>query len=386
MISFALAPVAATLLSIQLGAPGYVRPSPDSLKRVLGVRYKQDLSKFEFLQINAEEWSAPYISADNARAFIGTRNGRLRAIEIASGDILWERKDMGAIGASMTEYENLLVLGSDSALVAVDQQLGREKWRVDIAGRVGGKVVRSENLVIAPVRPNGYVAVDLDGGKIKWRIKRPTPEGISVRGQGAALILKGSDSAFLGFSDGVLVSVSLETGKTKWTATMGDSREFFADVDTQPVAVAGGRKVLAASYNGGLFLLNAETGQVEWKRPVKGITALAKAGSLGLTVASTGNREVLGLYTASGKIRWRYKLKSGFATPPFDIGRGMIAFGTSTGPLTVLDATTGKPIQLLDAGSGTSVSPFYRNPNVAMLSNKGLFLMIEYGQGISISH
>ena len=42
--------------------PGFVKPEPDTLRKVLGVRYTRDLSTFEFFETNVKEWTIPLIS------------------------------------------------------------------------------------------------------------------------------------------------------------------------------------------------------------------------------------------------------------------------------------------------------------------------------------
>jgi outer membrane protein assembly factor BamB len=368
------------LLAAVVAAPGFVKPDPDTLRRVIGVRQTRDLSEFELLEINDEEWTTPLISDDNVRAFVATRRGRLFAIDLETGDELWKRDDMGSVGFAMIEHQQHLIVGSDSALVALDQQIGKERWRLDLDAPIGGRIARAGKVAIIPIRSNSFVAVDLEKGERLWLMKRPTPDGITVRGQAPPAIDAHRRRAYLGFSDGALAAVDLETGTAAWVAILGDGKEFFADVDTRPIVVGGGDAIIAASYNTGLFRLDAATGSIRWKRPEKRISGLTEAGS-GFLVASHGDRQVLGIYASSGKVRWRYQLEAGAPVEPVFIGRNLVVVGCTAGPIAVLDVDTGRPVQLLTPGSGVSVPPAWDDPDLVALSNKALLVVARYGAG-----
>lgn len=370
--------VVLTLLVAQ--TPGFTKPEPGTLRRVLGLRFTKDLSEFDLLEINEEEWTTPLISDDNVRGFVGTRKGKLYAYDLTSGEELWKRSDMGAIGASMIEFRQKVILGSDSSLVALDQQIGKERWRLDLDAPIGGRMVRTGTIAVIPIRPNAYVAVDLLKGERIWQTKRPTPEGISVRGQAPPAIDRVRRRAYLGFSDGALVSMNLDTGGTEWVAQLGNARDFFADVDSQPQLVDGGRAVIAAAYNAGLFKVEAETGRVIWKREQTRINSLTRVGA-SMLVAGHGDGQVLGIGTSKGNVRWRFRFVKGAPVEPLSIGRNLVAVGCTAGPMAVLSIDDGRPVQLVNPGSGVSVPAFWDDPDLLLLSNKALLLVMRYGSG-----
>lgn len=362
----------------------WVEPEAATLKNVFGLRYKRSYAAFKLLQTNAEEWTEPLISADRARIYVGTRAGVLETLDLETGESIWKRKDMGAMGYGMAEHRGFLLLGSDSSLVAVDQQIGRDRWKVDLGAKIGAAFVVTGTVAIVPIRPNALVAVDLVSGNILWRAKRPTPEGISVRGQCPPTVDAERNRVFVGFSDGTLLALDLKTGKTNWVATLGKRRDFFADVDVQPLLMDGGRALLTASYNGGLFKVDAETGKTIWQQELKRVTGLTRV-EPGLIVATLGSGQVVGVYEANGKVRWRYKLNKGYPTKAVSLDHGLTAFGVSQGPLTILDTGTGRPVQLLTPGSGLSVPPVREGPDLIALSNRGLLLVMRHGQGIGVA-
>jgi hypothetical protein len=145
--------------------------------------------------------------------------------------------------------------------------------------------------------------------------------------------------------------------------------------------VDDGKAVIAAAYNTGLFKVDAKSGAVVWKQPHLRISGITPAGA-GLMVAVSGERQVLGIYTENGKIRWRYKFRAGAPVEPVFIGRNQVAVGSTEGPLVVLEVDTGRPLQLLSPGSGgMSVPPAWDDPDMILLSNKGTLMVMRYGSG-----
>ncbi|MBK8013639.1 MAG: PQQ-binding-like beta-propeller repeat protein [Deltaproteobacteria bacterium] len=355
------------------------QPKPEDLEAVFRIRAQVDLSNFELLKINAEEWSAPYIGIGNTVVYVATSSGRLQARSLSDNRVLWERRDLGTMGVSMTEEDDLLVLGSGTDLVSVELASGRERWRVPIGGRIGGRLAREGSLAILPVRPNGFVAVDLAQASVRWRIKRPTPSSMTVRGQASPTIDAERGQVYLGFSDGALVAVSLESGTKVWEAALGRTQDFFADVDAQPVLVDGGTAVLAASYNGGLFKLSPEDGAVVWRREdLKRITGLVHIGSdRTIVVGAMGDGQVVGLRADDGRVGWRYRLAEGSPTEPVDLGDDRVAVGASFGSLAILRGKTGRPLEVILPGSGLSVAPTWRAPNLTFMSNGGYFFSLR---------
>lgn len=357
-------------------APIWRRPNRDELRRVVGIRYLKDLSRFEMLAVHAQQWGRCYISKDGARLYVPDRWRTLRAFELSTGALLWERRGVGNVGPSMFEQGGRLWVGAGSELIALSPATGEQKQQLPLDGWVGASPTISGSLAILPLRPNSFVAVDLDTHKERWRVTRATPELLTVKGQARATVDEARGLAYLGFSDGMLMAVSLANGQTQWMAPLGRRRAFFPDVDAQPLLIDG--LLLAASYNHGLFWLDPKTGEVKQRQDVLHITHLLEAGP-DLLIAATGDGEVVGL-TRGGQPRWRYRMEQGYAHRPELLGE-YVVFGSAGGPLTVLEQKTGRPLQLINPGSGFSTSPAVRGEDLAVLTNEATLLVLKKGAG-----
>lgn len=381
----AIAFAAASAVVGAAASGGAARAAEFAPRPIWGVRYIVEFANFELLRLSREEWSRPFIDRSGRLMVIGTRSGRLEARDVARGEIQWEKSSVGAVGAEMEDWQGAVLVGLDSDLVALDEDDGEERWRVPLGGRISGPIARDGDLAIVPIRPNAFVGVDLAAAEIVWRQKRPTPENLTVRGQAGAWMDAKRDLAALGFSDGTLLGVSVQTGDIRWVVRLGESGEFFRDVDTTPIAVDDGRSLMVASYNSGIYKVNAERGALVYERAIPRIYAAVRAEPLDMLVLSSGDGEVIGFEPGPGVVRWRYRVNEGFPTAPVAAGDGQVFVGTSRGGLSLVDGRTGAPQQVIAPGSGTSVPPTVRGDDAVALSNKATLMVFGRQRGDSIS-
>ncbi|MEN3330904.1 MAG: hypothetical protein V7641_269 [Blastocatellia bacterium] len=183
-----------------------------------------------------------------------------------------------------------LFIGSCAGVFyALDKSSGAILWQQEVARgdqRVGfhGDPLVTEDMVIVGTDINGvpagagYVyAFDRGSGQQRWK-------AAAGRGIASDLIRAGASLYGVTLSDAI-VSLDLQTGRQNWSFTSRLGRE--DRIPTAPVSAAG--YVFYGDRDGGLYALQAETGQVIWKRqfttPVS--TSLVAAGtSLYLGAAS----------------------------------------------------------------------------------------------------
>lgn len=367
---------------------GWVRPEPSTLGTIYGLRRVIKLVEGGTGLGRPEQWVGPLLSTDGTLTFVGPEGGGLFAIWTGSGRVLWKREDVGPVGLGLTQVGDVLLAGTESALVGLEGYSGKQQWRTEIGAVVGGPITVTASVAIVPVRPNGYVAINGLTGEIRWRLKRAKTDGITMRGQAPAQVDRANNRVFVGTSSGEVLALALDTGEVLWTTRLASPKasEPFPDTDTQPLLLDGGRTLLAASYNGGIAALEPATGAVRWSKPeLSHITGLTTVDGSAWVVAAVGDGLVLGLDHVSGRVRWRYKMKGGVPTAPVGLDHGLVAVGASRGALTILDGATGEPKQLVTPGSGISAPLHRRGRELVGWTNKGHLLLLRLGEGTSIN-
>jgi outer membrane protein assembly factor BamB len=170
----------------------------------------------------------------------------------------------------------------------------------------------------------------------------------------------------VGFSDGTLVSLDLADGGVRWEKPLAPSGvQQFVDVDTTPVLDEAGH-VYAASYSGGLYALDAETGDVVWNSVAQGITSLVMHNNV---VVATGDDRLDAYLGDSGKLLWSQTLQERAGLEPVLV-KGMLLVPAQRSLLFV-DPRTGQPRLAWNPGEGISAPPRVVGGKVYVLSNNG---------------
>lgn len=370
------------------GAPslGFVRPEPRTRVHLLDVAWQKQLMDPPEASLDAApvQVRAPWIGLDGTIGYAANSKGDLYAFSLSTGEPLFLHRGMGSFGRGFGQHRNHLIVGLNADVVAIDAYSGRVAWRLPVGGELGTEMSVTGTVGLVNIRPSSFVAVDLVEGELLWRAKRPRSEAITVRGEAPPTIDRARGLAYLGYGDGSLTAVDLAAGRTRWVANLGKKGELFTDVDAAPLLVSGGRILLAASYNGGLYGLEPDTGKVVYKneRALQIVGMTRVAGREGIIVATAGTHEALGLDPSTGAIRWRFRLKNGVPTAPADMGEGRVVFGVSSGPLVVLDAATGRPLQTLNPGSGILNKPAVRNRDLLVYTAKGRLIALRRRDGV----
>jgi len=387
--------VAAALITAFLALPaageggaGWIKVEPDKLGTVYGLRRVVKLAGPPPLLQRAEQWVGPLLASDGALTFVAPEAGGLFAIWTGSGKTLWKRDDIGRLGLGMAQIGDVLMVGTESVLVGLEGYSGKEQWRTEIGGVVGGPITVTSSVAIVPVRPNGYVAINGLTGEVKWRLKRAKTDGITQRGQAAAEVDRARGRVYVGTSAGEVLALSLDSGEVLWTAKLASKKadQPFPDVDTRPLLMDGGRTLIAASYNGGLAALDPATGTIRWqKADLEHITGLTQVDGSAWVVGTIGDGQVVGLDHVEGRIRWRYRMRGSVPTAPLGLEHGLVAVGASKGALTILDGSTGQPRQLVTPGSGISAPIDRQGKELVVWTNKGHLLLLRLGQGTAVN-
>ena len=139
----------------------------------------------------------------------------------------------------------------------------------------------------------------------------------------------------------------------------------FIDVDTSPVLDESGH-VYAASYAGGLYALDAETGDVVWNSVAQGITSLLLHGNV---LVATGDDRLDAYLADSGKLLWSQTLEERAGLEPVLV-KGMLLVPAQRSLLFV-DPRTGQSRLAWNPGEGISAPPRVVGGKVYVLSNNG---------------
>jgi outer membrane protein assembly factor BamB len=281
---------------------------------------------------------APY------KEFIYTadRAGHIMALDAASGNEVWSAQDEDRLisGGPGVGEGKVFVGTSDAEVVARDAETGKKLWVAKVSSEVLSAPRVAQGLVIVRTGDGNIYALNADTGMEKWVFDRSIPV-LTLRGTASPVIYE--SMVLIGFDNGRLVTLDLETGKQVWEAELAQPSgrsdlERLVDIDGDPVIKDGIAYI--GSYQGRIAAISMDDGSLEWTRDMSSYDVLAVDEE---RVYVTDERGVVwALNRFDGSAVWRQKdLRYRQTTGPTSFG-DYIVVGDLEGYLHWLDAKTGE--------------------------------------------
>ena len=159
-------------------------------------------------QLGAPLIGAPGPALD--RLFLPLADNRLVALQLATGETVWERASKAPITAVLALEDQLVYGTTGKEVTSVDIRRGRERWTWPLGGDLAGSPAADEKRIYFASRDNILRAVDRSSGNLKWKEQLPS------RPAGGPLRI--TDSLLMPLVSNQIVGFDPETGKQNVTA------------------------------------------------------------------------------------------------------------------------------------------------------------------------
>ena len=281
------------------------------------------------------------LATDGETVFAAARNGKVSALEAATGRVRWRVDTELALSAGPGAGAGLLVLGTnDGNVIALEAATGEVRWKTRVSGEVlAAPLVAGERVIVRSVDGRLRSLAARDGAE-QWVVEEMVPR-LSLRGT-APPILAG-DAVIEGFDTGKVMAVALASGDILWQTQVSSARgrselERLADVDAA-VQVAG-NDVYAVGYQGRVEMLALDTGQVWWGREASSYRAIAIDDDQLYVATSAG--DVLALRRRDGSVVWQQEGLKHRGLGGVAVDGAAVVVGDFDGYLHWLDRATGR--------------------------------------------
>jgi len=214
-------------------------------------------------------------AVSGAAIFAAARDGTVVKVDAANGRVLWRAETSVRLSGGVGSDGALIAVGSDDGeVIALEAGDGKIRWRARVSSEVLSPPTVTGDLVLVRSGDSRIFALDAADGKRRWLYQRASPP-LSVRSPLGIVVSRGF--AFIGFSAGKLVAVSLANGAPRWEATVALPRgttELERVTDVVGLPAVTDREVCAAAYQGRVGCFDIGNGNSLWTRELSSATGV----------------------------------------------------------------------------------------------------------------
>jgi outer membrane protein assembly factor BamB len=339
------------------------------------------LKKGRLFKYKRKENSSPKVLGD--LVFVGSDAGFLYAMKKKNGRKEWRFKTTGPVNSAPAFWNGLVLFGDDDGrLYAVSIADGKEAWRAELGSEILAAPAVLGDRVFAATAEGKVAALNAADGRLLWKGGRKKEFTgriqITIRGHASPAPDPAGDRIFVGYSDGVVQALSASGGKVLWEKSLSpandkDKGKGFSDVDGTPLV--DGDRVYVATFDGGLYALAKQNGNVLWSRPQGSGVNLLASGDLLIAAASNGH--LIAYRKKDGERVWDSPIGRGALTAPV-ARKDVIAVGLSDKTMNFVDAEDGHVIARRFAKKGIYSDPAVDEDRIYYLSNGGRLYSLRF--------
>ena len=242
----------------------------------------------------------PILSTNRGRGKTAPGNGRLVALSMRTGHVVWSMHIAPGTESSPLAWQNSVYFGDQNGVVySLNATTGHVNWTYHAAGAVkGGPALAYGRLYFGDYAGRAYALDPVTGHQI-WAVNTGGADFGFGSGNFYSTPAVAFGRVYMGNTDGRVYSFAARTGQLAWATSTG------AYVYASP-AVADlpgiGPTVYEGSYDGYLYAFNAKSGAIRWRHFAGGrISGSATVVGHIVYFSDLGTKSTEGLDARSGR-------------------------------------------------------------------------------------
>jgi outer membrane protein assembly factor BamB len=342
------------------------------------------VKKGKLFKYKRKEFSSPRIHGD--LVFVGSDGGYFYAMKKKNGHKAWRFKTTAPVNSAPAFSSDLVFFGDDDGrLYALSLADGKEAWRADLGAEILAAPAVGANRVFVATSEGKVAALSADDGKVLWQVERKAEFTgrlkMTIRGNASPALDASGDRIFVGYSDGVVQCLSASGGKVLWEKSLiketkdGKGQKGFDDIDGTPLV--DGDRVYTATFDGGLYALSKQNGNVLWSQPQGSASGFLLLGDGETLVVSGSNGHLYAYRKKDGTKLWDSPIGKGALTAPVSY-KDVIAVGLSDETMNFVDDEDGHVIARRFAKKGVFSDPVVDEDRIYYLSNGGRLYSLKF--------
>ncbi|NJC73762.1 PQQ-binding-like beta-propeller repeat protein [Planosporangium thailandense] len=274
--------------------------------------------------------------------------GRLVALSLATGAVLWQQTLDGMPGSSAAVAGHTVVVQTSHTLYGFDTATGAPQWTTSLAlpsCQPPAPAVVADTVYVAT--GSGVAAVSATTGSTQWQTTFPGVCAGSPAISGGKLFVVSRP-----YPNGQVNALDAATGAIVW------SHEFTDPLDGD-VSVGHGMVYVTTQYaQTAMTALDQSSGAVRWQQPVTGFmktpTITANAILVGGGEASGIQSSSIAVNPTTGATIWNQQYPNILSTGDIAVANGLGFVGTDGGTLGIFRVDTGTLVAQIKVGPGAT--------------------------------
>lgn len=267
-------------------------------------------------------------------------SGDIYALNKKTGKVKWTFTSNGKIYSTPAVEGNYLVVGSSNhKIYGLNVTTGKLIWTVQAEKAVVASPVIKDNVAYIGASDGHFRAIDIRNGNIVWDFDQ-------VKGFVVTKPLIYENKIYFGCWANDFYALDLKTGKEVWKWNNGATNRMFSPAACYPVATGG--RVFIVAPDRYMTSLNAETGEVIWRKQMKDVRVRESMGlstDNTLVYVKTMDGQLYGVSTKADtmEISWKSKVQLPYELAPSAIveNKNIVYVPSHSGTAIAVDRTTG---------------------------------------------
>ena len=224
-------------------------------------------------------------------------DGALVAVNADTGKLRW-RVRIGPSESSPLVVDGTVYVGDwNGRVYAFSAATGARRWSFQTGDKVKDAMAYAGGRVYFGSYDHHVYALNARTGKLFWRAS--AQQRLGPRGRFYSTPAVAYGRVYIGSTDGKMYSFGATSGKLRWSHGTGDY------VYSSPAVWE--RRVYAGSYDGTLYCFDAATGDVCWKFKAQGAISGSPIVISDVLYFSTLKGRTFGLDPRTGKVLWAFR-------------------------------------------------------------------------------